>query len=444
MQARFVLVLVLAAAAVAAAANPPSAAAAVARNKNLKLVQAKLKLYTDVLAELGPGFAGTFFAPSDAAIRNAEKTGIVVSSDILKYHIVPGPPAPVKSLNDDQIFVTEQGGTIQAQYTDGKLTLHGNGSNAHIIAADTMIGIAEYAVVHVIDNVLLPYIPTSPLLPVGTKPQPGTASGGSASSGGKPGPGSTGGSTGGGNKPVTGSVGSQSLDSTPAPAPEAAAPTTEEPVASPEASPDETTEESPAPSPESAAEPTPAEGPKYPDLVEFANDKNLTTLIGAVLASGLADELLGFNGTVFAPTNEAFAAVVAGMGVDTTTLTPQTKQLLIAVLSYHMVAQKVFSTELEDGVVLTSLLGDPLVVVLEDDKAYIQDGTGAKAEILEADITAGDAVAHIINKVLLPEALASLLGGGAPAPAPTPASSASTLASAAAVAGSLLAAALLL
>lgn len=48
------------------------------------------------------------------AIRNAEKAGVVVSSDILKYHIVPGPPAPVTALNDDQIFVTDQGGTIQA------------------------------------------------------------------------------------------------------------------------------------------------------------------------------------------------------------------------------------------------------------------------------------------------------------------------------------------
>lgn len=48
--------------------------------------------------------------------------------------------------------------------------------------------------------------------------------------------------------------------------------------------------------------------------------------------AGLADELAGFNGTVFAPTNEAFAALVADMGVDTTTLTEETKQLLTAVL----------------------------------------------------------------------------------------------------------------
>lgn len=41
---------------------------------------------------------------------------------------------------------------------------------------------------------------------------------------------------------------------------------------------------------------------------------------------------MGFNGTVFAPTNEAFAALVADMGVDTTTLTEETKQLLTAVL----------------------------------------------------------------------------------------------------------------
>lgn len=128
------------------------------------------------------------------------------------------------------------------------------------------------AVVHVIDNVLLPYIPASPLLPVGTKPQPGTGSVGAASLGGS----GTGSTSGGSTDPVTGNVGAESLDTTPAAAPEAASPTAEEPVPSPEASPAEpsgpSTEESPpaeeSPAPEPAAEPTPSEGPDYADLVE--------------------------------------------------------------------------------------------------------------------------------------------------------------------------------
>lgn len=445
MQARYVVVLLLAAAAVARAANPPSVAVAVARNQNLQELEAKLKLYTDIQAELGPGFAGTFFAPSDAAIRNAEKAGVVVSSDILKYHIVPGPPAPVTALNDDQIFVTDQGGTIQAQYTDGKLTLHGTGSIAHITDADTMIGIAEYAVVHVIDNVLLPYIPASPLLPVGTKPQPGTGSVGAASLGGS----GTGSTSGGSTDPVTGNVGAESLDTTPAAAPEAASPTAEEPVPSPEASPAEpsgpSTEESPpaeeSPAPEPAAEPTPSEGPDYADLVEFASAKNLTLLLDVIGASGLADQVAEFNGTVFAPTNAAFVEHIKEMGVDINNLNDTTRQLVITVLSYHLVPEKVYSYDLENGTVLTTLEGEPLVVVLKDGKAYIQDGTGAEAEILEADITAGDAVAHIIDRVLIPE---SIIHSAAPAPAPAPASSAATLTSIAAVAGSLLGAALLL
>ncbi|KAL4441020.1 hypothetical protein ABPG77_010451 [Micractinium sp. CCAP 211/92] len=446
MQACFLVVLLLAAAVVAGAANPPSVAVAVARNQDLTELQAKLQLYTDIGAELGPGFAGTFFAPSDAAIRNAEKAGVVVSSDILRYHIVPGPPAPVTALNDDQIFVTEQGGTLQAQYTDGKLTLHGTGSNAHITTADIMIGIAEYAVVHVIDNVLLPYIPASPLLPVGTKPQPGTGTVGAASLGGSPA-----GHTGGSTAPVTGSVGADSLDTTPAPAPEAASPTASSPETSPAepsgpaeksppAEPSGPVEESPAAEP--AAEPSPAEGPEYPDLVEFAKDKNLTLLIDVIMASGLTDDVLAFNGTVLAPTNAAFVEHIKELNVDINNLNDTTKKMVIAVLSYHLIPEKVYSSDLENGTVLTTVLGDPLVVVFKDDKIYIQDDTGAEAEVLEADITAGDAVAHIIDRVLFPESI--LHSAPAPAPAPTPASSGTVLASAAAVAGSLLAAALLL
>lgn len=127
---------------------------------------------------------------------------------------------------------------------------------------------------HVIDNVLLPYIPASPLLPVGTKPQPGTGTVGAASLGGSPA-----GHTGGSTDPVTGSVGADSLDTTPAPAPEAASPTASSPETSPTepsgpaeksppAEPSGPIEESPAAEP--AAEPTPAEGPEYPDLVEVS------------------------------------------------------------------------------------------------------------------------------------------------------------------------------
>ncbi|KAL4457414.1 hypothetical protein ABPG75_012279 [Micractinium tetrahymenae] len=199
--------------------------------------------------------------------------------------------------------------------------------------------------------------------------------------------------------------------------------------------------ELPTPAPEPAPEPTP-EGNTYPDLVDFATSNNLTELIGAVQASGLLDEVVSFNGTVFAPTNEAFEAALAALGIGAAPeLTKSLKTAIAVVLSYHLVPEKV--TALQDGMMLTTVQGEPLEVVVKGDKVYIKDSTGAEAEVLQADL-AGDAAAYIINKVLLPEALASLLGGGAPAPAPTPASSASTLASAAAVAGSLLAAAMLL
>ncbi|PSC69018.1 beta-Ig-H3 fasciclin isoform B [Micractinium conductrix] len=438
MQARFAVLLLLAAAAGAAAqpANPPTVKAAIDRRRDLSTYAEKLALYPDVLKQMSGDFYGTVFAPSNAAFEKAAAEGIDVTTDILLYHVIPGPPAPVTSLNDDQIFVTKQGETIQAQYADGKLTLVGKAnSSAHITAADIMVGPASYIVVHVVDSILLPYPlgPTkaTPLVPA-TPDEPATPA------------------------EPTGTVGAK--DMTP-PKDVSPSPDAESPSPSPEASPEEA---SPSPSPEEAspspeeyspvpeeaspklAEP-PAGGPlEVESIAEAAAAANLTTLLAALEDSELTDELgAGFVGTVFAPTDAAFDAFAAKYG-PFSAISPDDLRTLV---NYHVIVGDALTAEqLSDGQVLRTLNGQDLTVSIGSDGVYILSASGGRAMVVTADVKAGDSIVHIIDAVLEPavdpEPAAS--PSLAPAPEPLPTSGAAhSLASAAALVAAAVAALLL-
>ena len=85
------------------------------------------------------------------------------------------------------------------------------------------------------------------------------------------------------------------------------------------------------------------------DIVSLAvGNENLSTLVAAVKAAGLVETLQGDGPyTVFAPTNEAFAALPEGTVENL--LKPENKDQLVAVLTYHVIGAKVMSTDLKNG-----------------------------------------------------------------------------------------------
>ena len=120
---------------------------------------------------------------------------------------------------------------------------------------------------------------------------------------------------------------------------------------------------------------------------------SFTTLVAAVQAAGLVETLKGEGPfTVFAPTDDAFAALPEGT-VDALLADPAA---LAAILTYHVVAGKVMSTDLTEGMTATTVNGAPITITLEG---------GAKvngANIVQADIATTNGVIHVIDAVILP------------------------------------------
>jgi uncharacterized surface protein with fasciclin (FAS1) repeats len=121
-----------------------------------------------------------------------------------------------------------------------------------------------------------------------------------------------------------------------------------------------------------------------------------TTLVAAVTAAGLVETLSGTGPfTVFAPTNEAFAALPAGT-VDGL-LMPEKKADLTKVLTYHVVAGVYKAADLTDGMELTTVEGGKLKVSIKDGVVMV-----GGAQVTAADAISSNGVTHVINKVLLP------------------------------------------
>lgn len=132
------------------------------------------------------------------------------------------------------------------------------------------------------------------------------------------------------------------------------------------------------------------------DIVDTAvGAGNFTTLVAAVEAAGLVDTLKGEGPfTVFAPTDEAFAALPAGTVEDL--LKPENKDKLVSILTYHVVPGKVMSGDLTEGMKAATVQGGEVTITL--------DG-GAKvngANVTTADIEATNGVIHVIDAVIMP------------------------------------------
>jgi len=146
------------------------------------------------------------------------------------------------------------------------------------------------------------------------------------------------------------------------------------------------------------------------NIVENAmNSADHTTLVAAVAAAGLVETLQGEGPfTVFAPTNEAFAALPAGT-VDTL-LKPENKDQLVKILTCHVVGKAVMSDALQgmikdDGGVhdVPTLGGCVLKASYMDDKMMLTDENGTVATVTIADVMQSNGVIHVIDKVLLPK-----------------------------------------
>jgi uncharacterized surface protein with fasciclin (FAS1) repeats len=122
-----------------------------------------------------------------------------------------------------------------------------------------------------------------------------------------------------------------------------------------------------------------------------------TTLVAAVQAAELVETLNGPGPfTVFAPTNDAFAALPAGT-LDNL-LKPESKEKLTGILTYHVVSGKVMSGDLGDGQVVTTLNGQSLKVTIKDGKVMING-----AIVVAADLEGTNGVVHVIDAVMLPK-----------------------------------------
>ncbi len=123
-------------------------------------------------------------------------------------------------------------------------------------------------------------------------------------------------------------------------------------------------------------------------------------LTAALKAAGLDKTLEGKGPfTVFAPTDEAFNALPAD--ALNKLLQPEHKDLLIKILTYHVVSGKVTSNQLKSGPV-TTVEGSPLVVKVSKSGVIVNN-----AKVIKADIPASNGVIHVIDRVMLPRDLQS-------------------------------------
>ena len=146
------------------------------------------------------------------------------------------------------------------------------------------------------------------------------------------------------------------------------------------------------------------------NIIENAvNSKDHTTLVAAVKAAGLVKTLEGKGPfTVFAPTNEAFAALPAGT-VDNL-LKPENKAMLVKILTCHVVAAKALSTDVmamvkADGGqhVVDTVGGCKLTLKVDGKNVTVTDESGGVAKVTIADVIQSNGVIHVVDHVLLPK-----------------------------------------
>lgn len=140
--------------------------------------------------------------------------------------------------------------------------------------------------------------------------------------------------------------------------------------------------------------------PANKDIVATAQAlPDFSILVEAVVAAGLVETLQGAGPfTVFAPTNAAFAALLAELGLSKAALLADTA-LLTKVLTYHVVGARVLKAEVPVGTAIATVQGQTFTV---DASLKITDQKQRSTAIVATDVFAANGVIHAVDRVLLP------------------------------------------
>ncbi len=130
------------------------------------------------------------------------------------------------------------------------------------------------------------------------------------------------------------------------------------------------------------------------------SDTTFSYLVAAVTKANLVGTLSGAGPfTVFAPTNDAFRAagfptIASIQAADAATLS--------SILTYHVIAGRIFSSDLTDGEMPTTVNGGKVTIGLTNGATVKGNGNATPSNIIATNILATNGVVHVINKVLLP------------------------------------------
>lgn len=140
-----------------------------------------------------------------------------------------------------------------------------------------------------------------------------------------------------------------------------------------------------------------------------AGNDAFSTLVTAVTAAGLVETLSGEGPfTVFAPTNDAFAKLPEGTVASL--LTPESKDALTSILTYHVVAGKfeaaavIEAIQANDGAfIVDTVQGGQITLSLNAGNVILTDANGNTSTVVIADVAASNGVIHAIDTVVMPK-----------------------------------------
>ncbi|WP_405413724.1 fasciclin domain-containing protein [Maribacter sp. Asnod1-A12] len=157
-------------------------------------------------------------------------------------------------------------------------------------------------------------------------------------------------------------------------------------------------------------------------IVETAQAEDALSSLVSALTTADNSEGTDFVGTlssdgpftVFAPTNDAFTALLNQLD-DFESLsdfdTDEERAILTSILTYHVVSGvAASSSDLSNGMTVTTVQGEDLTINIDGD-VFIDDATEVDAKVVIADVEASNGVVHVIDKVMLPQAIIDALNG---------------------------------
>lgn len=134
------------------------------------------------------------------------------------------------------------------------------------------------------------------------------------------------------------------------------------------------------------------------DIVDTAVSTGMfNTLVAALKAAGWDDDLKGKGPfTVFAPSDEAFAKLPAGTVENL--LKPENKDMLVKVLTYHVVKGNAMAADVVKKKSWKTVQGESIMVKSKDNMVWINN-----AQVVKADVAATNGTIHVIDTVLMPK-----------------------------------------